>query len=144
MRTRTGAPTGSRCLLRSQTIYARSRESNTVSRVKWEAGIECIDTDMGYCQTGAQTHAHWPASLFFKVWIKLQPRCHVNMKAFTALKKSRLWLEFDVWRGFLNVGLLWQRPFFVLQSSGREPSVRKYVGLKILSPHAPPPPPNTF
>lgn len=48
----------------SQTIYARLGESQTVSPVRWEARIECVDTDMVYCQAQALTHAHWPVSLF--------------------------------------------------------------------------------
>lgn len=99
------------CERGSLTIYAWLGESHTVSPVRWEARVEWVDTDMVYCQVQAQARAHWPVSLFLKAWIKLWSRCRVNMKAFTAVKKSRLWLELDVWERFLMPAFADDSPF---------------------------------
>lgn len=98
------------CKWGSQTNYAWLWESHTVSAVRWEAGIECVDTDMVYCQTQAHTYSLTGQSLL-KAWIKLWSWCRVNMKAFTAVKKSRLWLEFDVQECFLMPAFADDSPF---------------------------------
>lgn len=63
------------CKWGSPTIYAWLGESHTVSPVRWEAGIECVDTDMVYCQVQAHTHTLIDRSVSFKsvnkAWIKL-------------------------------------------------------------------------
>lgn len=46
-----------------------------------------------------------------KAWIKLWSQCHVNMKAFTAMRKSRLWLELDAWECFLMPAFADDGPF---------------------------------
>lgn len=59
---------------------------------------------------GARTCSLTGQSLL-KAWIKLWSRCRVNMKAFTAVKKSRLWLELDVRECFLMLAFADDGPF---------------------------------
>lgn len=60
--------------------------------------------------SGGGTHTCLGQSLL-KAWIKLWSWCRVNMKAFTAVKKTRLWLEFDVRECFLMPAFADSGPF---------------------------------
>lgn len=60
---------------------------------------------------GTQACSLTGQSLFLEAWIRLWSRCRVNMKAFTAVKKSGLWLDSDVWECFLMPAFADDGPF---------------------------------
>lgn len=93
-------------VLRSQTIHARSRGvTQSIAGKMRRNGWVCRHRYGVLSGGGAHSHTHNTCSLtgqsLLKVWIKLWSQCRVNMKAFTVVKKSRLWLECDVWKCFL-------------------------------------------
>lgn len=91
------------CMVRGVT-HSITGKMRRKDRVCWHRYGVLSDAGAHTCSLTGQS--------LLKAWIKLWSRCRVNMKAFTAVKKSRLWLELDVWECFLMPAFADDGPFF--------------------------------
>lgn len=130
-------PKQTQCKWGSLTIYAWLGESRTVSAVRWEAGIVCVDTDMVYCQSRANTRASLTGRSLFKSVNKAFGRGVVlTWKLSRLLKREQALIRIRCVRAFLNAGLCWRRPFLNPAEPSRGAFHQKYVELTISPQHA--------